>query len=166
MNFTMENPAPMERTKAVRSSRKKILLADDDAAIRQLLMRLLTEEDYSVSTAANGLEAVELADETKFDLALLDLNMPEKEGWKTFEQLVTKNPALPVIVITARPNQVFSALAAGVAALLEKPLNFVQLFSTIRELLAEPLEQRLARLAGRPALFRHFAPIPDVPGKN
>ena len=67
--------------------KQKILLVDDDAAIRQILMRLLTEEDYLVLTAANGVEALVLAESAKFDLVLLDLNMPVKDGWETFEQL-------------------------------------------------------------------------------
>ncbi len=71
-------------------------------------------------TAADGVEALELANATKFDLVLLDLNMPVKDGWQTFEQLTAKDPTLPIIIITARPNQFFSALSAGVGALLEK----------------------------------------------
>ena len=51
-------------------------------AIRQILCRLLAEEGYRVLTAANGVEALELAKVTTFDLALLDLNMPLKDGWE------------------------------------------------------------------------------------
>lgn len=165
MSDLTHSPAPAAAAEAIRAPRKKILLADDDAAIRQILLRLLTEEEYSVLTATNGAEALELADATRFDLALLDLNMPVKDGWQTFELLASKHPSLPVILITARPNQFFSALASGVGALLEKPLNFVQLFSTIRNLLSEPLEERLARLSGRPASFRYFPPVPEVAAK-
>jgi CheY-like chemotaxis protein len=169
MNASQETTvatAPEAKTKAVRPTQKKILLADDDAAIRQILLRLLVDENYFVLTAANGAEALELADTTKFDLALLDLNMPVKDGWQTFEQLAIKYPALPIIVITARPNQFFSALAAGVGALLEKPLDFARLFSTIHNLLAEPVETRRLRIAGRPAFFRYFPSVPGWPAKS
>jgi DNA-binding response OmpR family regulator len=87
------------------------------------------------------------------------LNLPKRNGWDTFESLTRQNPRLPVIIITARPNQLFPALAAGVGALMEKPLDFPKLLQTIRNLLAEPAEARLARLVGKPGEF-HYMPAP------
>lgn len=137
---------------------KKILLVDDDAAIRRFLLRLLTGEGYRVLPAANGQEALEFASTARFDLVLLDLNMPEMDGWETFEGLTQEHPLLPVIVITARPNQLFPALAAGVGALLEKPLDLTRLLEEIPRLLREPRQERLARLAGRPSVFSYVPP--------
>lgn len=162
MNATLEKPAPVTNPVAVKPAKSKILLVDDDPAIRQILLRLLAEEGYLVLTASNGVVALELAKDTEFDLVLLDLNMPVKGGWETFEQLSAKYPLLPIILITARSNQFFPALAAGVGALLEKPLDFVKLFSTIESLLEEPVEVRRARLTGRPSAFRHVPPIPGI----
>jgi DNA-binding NtrC family response regulator len=79
--------------------------------------------------------------------------MPGKSGWDTFERLTAENPMLAVIIITARSNQLFTALGAGVGALLEKPLDFPKLLQTISRLLAEPDGSRLARMAGNPADF-------------
>jgi len=163
MNATLEMSAPVMKPKPVRTAKKKILLVDDDAAIRQILVRLLQEEDYFVLTGANGVEALALAEATKFDLVILDLNMPLKDGWTTFEQLTAKRPLLPIILITARPNQLFPALASGVGALLEKPLDFVKLFDTVRNLLEEPEELRLARVAGRSSVFRFIPPKTEGP---
>ena len=165
MNATLEMPVEMSvempisiaRPKTVKPAKWKILLVDDDPAIRRILLRLLEEEDYLVLTAANGVEAVELANAARFDLVLLDLSMPVKGGWETFEQLSSRHPLLPVILITARPNQFFPALASGVGALLEKPLDFVKLFHTIHSLLEEPDEFRRARLSGQPSKF-HYIP--------
>jgi DNA-binding response OmpR family regulator len=137
--------------------RPKILLVDDDPAIREMLGRLLIDEGYAVFPAADGREALALAAATEVDLLLLDLNLPVKNGWETFEQITAENPLLPIIIITARPNQLFPALAAGAGALMEKPLDFPKLLQTIRTLLEEPAEARLARIAGRPAEF-HYAP--------
>jgi DNA-binding response OmpR family regulator len=134
----------------------KIMLVDDDAGIREMLSRILTEEGYLVLPAANGQEALELAAAAPMDLVLLDLNLPVKNGWDTFERLTNENPLLPVIIITARSNQLMTALAAGAGALMEKPLDFPKLLHTIRALLDEPAETRLARIAGRPADF-HYA---------
>ncbi len=138
-------------------AKQKILLVDDDPAIRQILCRLLVDEDYLVETAANGVEALEMIDDS-IDLVLLDLNMPVKDGWDTFEALSFKYPWLPIILITARPNQFFPALASGVGALLEKPLDFVKLFDTVRTLLEEPAEVRRARMIGQPSVFQYVQP--------
>ncbi len=154
---TIRYPEPVDSAGGdLPPARGKILLVDDDPAIRQVLVRLLAGEGYTAIPAANGIEALQFAEASEFDLVLLDLNMPLKDGWDTFEQLTAGNPLLPVIVITARNNQLFPALASGVGALMEKPLDFPKLFQTIRELLDEPAESRLARLTGKLAPFRHF----------
>jgi two-component system, OmpR family, KDP operon response regulator KdpE len=140
--------------------RPKILLVDDDPAIREMLGRVLTCEGYVVLPAANGEEALALAAATEMDLLLLDLNLPVKNGWETFEKITAENPVLPIIIITARPNQLFPVLAAGAGALMEKPLDFPKLLQIIRALLKEPAEIRLDRIAGRPAEF-HYAPAQE-----
>lgn len=142
---------------------EKILLVDDEPAIRQILTRLLTGEGYNVLPVTNGTEAVEFASRAEFDLVLLDLNMPGLDGWETFEQLTAKHPLLPIIVITARPNQRFTALAAGIGALMEKPLDLQKLLLTIRGLLDEPDDARIARMAGRPSEFHYVPPTVDEP---
>jgi DNA-binding response OmpR family regulator len=162
MTSLVESPEPGAKVDDVAVPQKRLLLVDDDPAIRQLLMRLLTDENYCVLTAANGAEALVLAKSMNIDLVVLDLNMPVKDGWETFEQLSSVNPLLPFILITARPNQFSPAMAAGVGALLEKPLDFAKLFDTIRNLLEEPPEVRLARMAGHPALFRYVPPKPET----
>jgi two-component system response regulator MprA len=136
---------------------KRILLVDDDPAVRDSLARLLMGEGYEVLPAANGVEALDLAGRSEVDVVLLDLNLPKKNGWDTFELMTRQNPKTPVIIITARPNQLFPALASGAGALMEKPLDFPKLLQTIRDLLAEPVEARIARLAGKPAEF-HYLP--------
>ena len=130
--------------------KKRILLLDDNPAIRQILLRLLVEENYCVSPAANGSEALAFAAAAKYDLVLLDLNLPDEEGRKALNQISVENPELPVVVITARPCQFFLALAAGVGVLLEKPLDFVKLFDTIRDLLEVPPADPLPGLVEQP----------------
>src|SRR5580658_3185136 len=145
MNALFETQTATEPARRTLGDKATILLADDDPAIRQILYRLLADEGYHVITAANGEEAIELVLMTEIDLLLLDLNMPVKDGWTAFEQISTNYPSLPIILITARPNQLFPALASGAGALLEKPLDFVKLFHTIQNLLEEPAEVRKAR---------------------
>jgi two-component system response regulator (stage 0 sporulation protein F) len=138
--------------------KKKILLVDDDPGVRRMLQRVLEEEDYFVVPAANGLEALECAQAWSPDLALLDLSLPVQDGWDTLGRLTAGDPLLPVIIITARPNQLFLALAWGAGALMEKPLDLPKLLRTIRDLLAAPAEGRLARLAGKPTEFHYLPP--------
>ena len=113
----------------------KILLADDDREVLASLRAALASEGYNVIVATNGREAIEHFRQGHIDVALLDLNMPVKGGWETFERLTTIHPLLQVIVITARPDQYPLAAAAGVAALMEKPLDLPLLLQTIDELL-------------------------------
>lgn len=141
---------------ATAKAQAHILVVDDDSSVRQMLGRVLVGEGYLVSEASNGVEALEVAANHPLDLVLLDLNMPVKSGWDAFERLTTENPFLAVIIITARPNQLFTALGAGVGALMEKPLDFPQLLKTISALLAEPAETRLKRLVGKPSHFRYL----------
>lgn len=127
----------------------RILLVDDDATVRDSLNDVLMAEGYcSVIPAENGQQALDFANELPVDLVLLDLNMPVKNGWDTFEQFTREHPLVPIIIATARPNQLFTAVGAGVGALLEKPMDIPTLLRTMEKLLAETTEQRLARLAG------------------
>jgi CheY-like chemotaxis protein len=134
----------------------KILLADDDEEVLAALNDVLRSEGYEVFMAKNGREAIEHFHEGHIDIALLDLNMPIKGGWETFERLTTIHPLLPIIVITARPEQYPLAVAAGVGALMEKPLDLPLLLQTIEELLNEPIEQRLSRLTGKRPITRYL----------
>ena len=144
----------------------RLLLVDDDPTVREMIGRVLTGAGHSVMLAANGQEALDLASATEVDLVLLDLNMPVKSGWDTFEHLTTENPLLPIIIITARPNQLFPALASGVGALMEKPLDFPKLLETIRILLDEPVEKRLDRLAGKSAELHYIRAQPQPGQRN
>ena len=147
---------PMKSRPGGHARGKTLLLVDDDPSVRQMVGRVLAGEGYVVLSAASGPEALGMAAANQIDLVLLDLNLPGQSGWDTFERLTSQNPFLAVIVITARPNQLFTALAAGVGALLEKPLDFPKLLKTVSALLAEPAAARLARLTGRHTDFHYL----------
>jgi two-component system, chemotaxis family, chemotaxis protein CheY len=134
----------------------KMLLVDDDEEVLAALSAAFASEDYDVVVAKNGREAIEHFREGHFDIVLLDLNMPVKGGWEAFERLTTIHPLLQVIVITARPDQYPLAAVAGVAALMEKPLDLPRLLRTIDHLICEPVECRLSRLAGKHPITRYL----------
>ncbi len=128
----------------------KVLLVDDDPSVVAALSGVLRGEGYDVIQAFDGHEAIEhFHSIAGADIVLLDLNLPRKSGWDIFERLTTINPLMPVIIITARPDQHPIALAAGAAGLMEKPLEIRLLLATMRRLLAEPPQARLARISGR-----------------
>ena len=161
MNDTLKMPVLPATKPAIQKLPKaevQILLVDDDPAMRKVLLQLLTEEDYLVLTADNGPEAVEMVETLKIDLVVLDLNLPNEEGLMALEHLMLEHPLLPIILIAAHPHQFFPALALGVGALLERPLDFVELFHTVRQLLDESDELRLARLNLQPGMFHYIPP--------
>jgi DNA-binding response OmpR family regulator len=141
---------------------KQILVVDDDPSVRTMLRRVLADEGYHVQSAANGAEALQAANTAPPDLVLLDVKLREESGWDVFRRLTRKWPSLPVVIITARPNQLFTALAAGVGALVEKPLHIPKMLRSISRLLRESVETRLARVAGKIAHFDYLPAWPEV----
>jgi DNA-binding response OmpR family regulator len=125
---------------------KTILLADDDTAIRQTLGQVLILEQYCVIFAATGREAAAKFISHLPDLVLLDLNMPDRDGWEAFQLMNSTHPSVPVVVITARPHQHQRAAEMGAVALLEKPLDIQSLLKTIREHLDQPSPRTAAKL--------------------
>jgi DNA-binding response OmpR family regulator len=141
---------------------KEILVVDDDPSVRTMLKRVLAEEGYHVRSAANGAAALQVAETAPPDLVLLDVKLREESGWDVFRRLTRRWPLLPVVVITARPNQLFTALAAGVGALVEKPLAIPKMLRTINRLLRESVDTRLARMAGKVAQFHYLPTWPEA----
>jgi CheY-like chemotaxis protein len=137
----------------------KVLLVDDDVAVRQSLGHVLQSEGYQVLPAASGQEAIEVLGRSEVALVLLDINMPGLNGWDAFDQMMRINPFLPVIVITARPNQQQAAAEAGATALMEKPLALQVLLELMNRLIAEPAEIRRRRIANHETVFMP-SPLP------
>lgn len=134
----------------------KVLVIDDDPSVRESVSKVLRDEGYQAVTAADGPEALEQFEAHDIDLLVLDLGLPIKNGWDVFERITTENPVVPVIIITGQADQYDVAVAAGVGALMEKPLDALHLLHTIRELLTEPQEVRLHRLCGHGGKVRHI----------
>jgi CheY-like chemotaxis protein len=139
-------PLTAERPKASNGVNSRILVADDDSLVRGSLAAVLASEGYVVDEARNGIEAVTRAIEHLPDLVLLDLNMPHWDGWTAFSQLDRVTPLLPVIVITARPNQYKKAVRLGVDAFMEKPLNIPVLVRAIKRLTSEDEKRHVRRI--------------------
>jgi DNA-binding NtrC family response regulator len=140
--------------------KKRVLIVDDDASVRDSISSVLREAGYEVLQSGDGQEAMAKFDSKQIDLLLLDLGLPNKSGWDTFEGFTTQNPMLPVIIITGHARQAAMAMAAGVGALMEKPLDAGRLLQTMQDLLNESEETRLHRLCGYGRSSRY---IPSAP---
>jgi two-component system KDP operon response regulator KdpE len=123
-------------TSQYRASSPKILVVDDDDAVRRGLRAVLLSEGYEVITAVNGMQATSFFRRKPCDLALIDINMPLLKGWGTIGTLRRHAPSLPIVIITARPDEREIAREAGVE-LMEKPLDLSLLLSRISALLGK-----------------------------
>jgi CheY-like chemotaxis protein len=141
---------------------KRVLLADDDESVRKMVGRVLETAGYHVLRASTGNEAVAKFRAGQPHLVLLDLKMPDQEGWEAFEQLSRHDPLVPVIVITAWPNQYDEAVQRGIDALMEKPLDIPLLLQTIQKLLDEPEHKRTERLTDRSFITAYLGNIPTA----
>jgi response regulator NasT len=113
------------------SAAKRILVAEDEALIRLDLVEMLRENGYEVvGQAGNGKEAIELALETKPDLAILDVKMPEMDGITAAETIIE---IAPVIMLTAfsQKDLIERARDAGVMAYVVKPFTIGDLLPAI-----------------------------------
>jgi DNA-binding NtrC family response regulator len=119
---------------------KRILLADDDASVRETLGRVLELEHYDVVLASSGREAVAKFQADPPDVVLLDLNMPDQNGWQAFDAMRRMAPRVPVVIITAVSHQAKRATQLGAAAFMEKPLHLPRLLQMLSDLLVEPFE--------------------------
>ena len=101
---------------------KKILIADDDRSILTLLSYNFRQQDYLVTTAADGRQALDLARKNAFDLILLDLMMPEYDGIEVTEILRKKGNFTPILILTARDDDEtkLTGLQAGSDEYLDK----------------------------------------------
>ena len=128
--------------------KERVLVVDDDASVRSSLRKVLVDAGYEVALAGDSQSAVEQFQGGRVDLLLLDISLPVKNGWEAFERITNEAPVLPIIVTTGQANPHDMAVAAGVGALMDKPLDVTELLNTIQELLVEPVESRLLRLCG------------------
>ncbi|MFH1061605.1 MAG: diguanylate cyclase [Candidatus Omnitrophota bacterium] len=86
------------------TEKSKILLVDDEPVIRETLCSILKDDGYLVSTADTGAKAISLAEQGDFDVAIIDLKLPDAEGTYVLHNVKKTNPAICSIIITAYPT--------------------------------------------------------------
>ena len=120
-------------------NRKRVLIVDDDEAIIKSLKSLLESEGYLVETASTGVEALEKTEENVYDLAILDIRLPDIEGTELLAEMREETPRMMKIMFTghASLDNAIEALNLGADAYLTKPAKPEELIKVVKEKLKE-----------------------------
>lgn len=119
------------------SEQPHIALVDDDPKIRELTAKYLSDQELSVKTAANGSELDELMKNNNISLIILDLMMPEESGLNICQRLRVNNVEIPIIMLTAKGDEVdrIVGLEMGADDYLPKPFNPRELLARVNAIL-------------------------------
>jgi CheY-like chemotaxis protein len=117
---------------------KTILIAEDNES-NYILMTYILKRDFQIQRAKNGMEAVDMVKEGKFDLVLMDIKMPVMDGLQATTKIKELRPELPVIALTANAFDSDRQLAmkAGCDDFLAKPVNSEKCLKTIAKYIGE-----------------------------
>ncbi len=119
------------------NEKQSILIVDDDESTCRTLALIFKKKGYEIETARMGREAIEKMQKKFFNLALLDIRLPDIEGTKLLSSLKEMHPDLEVIIITAHASvkTAVQALNKGASAYITKPLNMDEVLAIVREAL-------------------------------
>jgi CheY-like chemotaxis protein len=126
----------VKRFKLPENTKEKILVVDDDDAIRQMVERVLKREKFHVESARDGHEAIEKLSQNEYGTILLDLMMPRVDGLGVLRYLETERPApRPWVIVMTANLQVASetADAKPIFRVLSKPFDIRQLVTHVKE---------------------------------
>lgn len=114
-----------------------ILVAEDDADIREWVAYTLEQNHYRVRRAANGVEALSVYEERRPDLLILDLMMPKKTGWDVCLDIRKRDKAVPIMMLTARSTEAdkIQGLGLGADDYMTKPFSIRELLARVAALL-------------------------------
>jgi CheY-like chemotaxis protein/HPt (histidine-containing phosphotransfer) domain-containing protein len=124
----------------VRLNDVRILLVDDGATNRKLISLILRRAGCKVTLAEDGLQAVRFAHEAEFDVILMDMQMPEMDGYSATRRLRDRGVTTPIVALTANAmkGDEEKCLAAGCSGYLTKPLDTAKLLHLLAELVGRP----------------------------
>jgi DNA-binding NtrC family response regulator len=134
-----------------------LLLVEDDAASRASLARALRRDDYLVVEAVDGEQAVSLFQERKFDVVLLDLKMPRKDGLTAFEEMRGISDDFEAIILTGWGDEAaaIKALRLGAFGFSKKPIDLEELLMNIEKALRKRSADRALRFRVREISLAH-----------
>ena len=141
-----ERPTGIPATaQGAKSARKRVLVVDDEASIRDLLSKTLALAEYDVDTAGDGAAALDRMRGAAYDLLIADLKMPGMDGLALIRQVKKLKADLPVIIITgfSTESSAIEAVNLGVAGYLTKPFRVPQVLAAAAKALGQPQERTL-----------------------
>jgi heavy metal response regulator len=122
----------------------KILVVEDEKKVLKFLQKGLEEEQYAVEVAGDGEEGASLATKGKYDLIILDIMLPKKDGIAVLKEIRKNNILTPVLMLTAKSsteNKV-EGLDSGADDYLTKPFSFSELLARVRSLLRRGVSEK------------------------
>ena len=122
-------------------NKTRILIVEDDRGVRDLVRTRLEAAGYEAHTARNGAEALDRISQLRPNAMVLDINMPEMDGFAVLRALKTSDKCVPVLLLTARhaADDVKRAVALGAKDYLTKPFTESQLLARVARLLRPAL---------------------------
>jgi two-component system response regulator MprA len=142
----------------------RVLVIDDDRALRDALRRALVLAGYEVQAAENGLEGLQRVDETRPDVIVLDVMMPDLDGLEVSRRLRSLGDRTPILMLTARDavEDRIDGLDAGADDYLVKPFDVGELTARVRAL----LRRTRAELSGEGLRFGDLELDAGRPGQG
>jgi DNA-binding NtrC family response regulator len=125
---------------------QNILVVDDDAEVRNTLSSILLKEGYLVETAENGKQALRASEKSRFDVALIDIKLPDMEGTKLLHRLEEKQPHMVKIIITGFPTleNAMKTVNEGADGYILKPFDIEQLLEMIKKHLTKKTAEHIS----------------------
>lgn len=126
----------------------RILVVEDEKKVASFIKRGLEEELFTVDVAYDGEEGVQMAESTTYDLVLMDVMLPKKDGLSAIKELREKSIATPILCLTAKDtvDDIVSGLDMGSDDYLTKPFAFAELVARVRALIRRGSQDRGAEL--------------------
>jgi CheY-like chemotaxis protein len=116
---------------------KRVLVVDDEPANLRMLRYVLNHKGYETAGAKDGVEALELLAQSRFDLVLSDVKMPRLSGVALARHLLSNMPITPIVLMTAYDFDSREDISALNVPCLSKPLSLEQLLSQVQKLLGQ-----------------------------
>jgi DNA-binding NtrC family response regulator len=137
-----------------------ILIVDDDAGVRTMLSKVLDDEGYLTEAVENGKKAVKACEESSFDVALIDIELPDMKGTELLSRLKKIRPKMIKIIITGHPSleSAMKAVNERADGYVLKPFEVTELLQKIRVLLEEKTNEYL-RISTETARAKESTPV-------
>ena len=121
------------------AEKSRVLVVDDEDALRMVLSAELSSSGYDVTTSSDGDEAITQIQNKKFDLVLLDIKMPKVDGFEVLKFIKKNSPGVKVIMLTgfADLKNAIESKKHGAEDFVSKPYDLVDLLTTIERVLSE-----------------------------